>query len=194
MFPKDRTGKAEFLYKADYFEPGGEYRFEITPINQYGAAGAPIYATAKAPSDFAKAKTIYVSENPMQELEFGRPKAAKRHVVAADGFYGPISGGQWLKLPEGIFKGPKGTKYRATLDMHTVQPTEGSLWSVKFQDPTSPVGASTRIPTPPGDSGDERYVLELVKRADVETYYIQFDWGTSGRVKFKRIKIEQLGG
>ena len=78
--------------------------------------------------------------------------------------------------------------------MHTVQPAEGSLWSVKFQDPTSPVGASTRIPTPPGDSGDERYVLELVKRADVETYYIQFDWGTSGRVKFKRLKIEQLGG
>ena len=192
VFPKDRTGKAEFLYKAEYFEPGAEYRFVITPINQYGAEGAPICATAKAPADFAKAETIYVCENPMQELEFGRPKAAKRHAVAADGFYGPISGSQWLKLPEGIFKGTKGTKYRATLDMQTVQPKEGSLWSVKFQDPTSPVGASTRIPTPPGDSGDERYVLELVKRADVETYYIQFDWGTSGRVKFRRLKLDRV--
>ena len=192
--PKDRTGKAEFLYKADYFEPDGEYRFEITPVNQYGAPGAPIYAEVKAPDNFEKAETIYVSENPMQELEFGRPTAAKRHAVAGDGFYGPISGSQWLKLPEGLFKGPKGTRFRATLDMRTVQPAECSLWSVKFQDPTLPTGASTRVPTPPGDSGDERYVLELVKRADVETYYIQFDWGTNGKVKFNRVKIDRLEG
>ena len=194
MFPKDRTGKAEFLYKADYFEPGVEYRFEITPINQYGAAGSPIYAEAKAPETFAKAKPLYSSENPMQELEFGRPKAAKRHAVAADGFYGPISGAQWLKLPDGLFKGPKGSKYRAIVDMQTIQPTEGSFWSIKFQNPKVPTGASTRVPTPGGDSGNERYVLELVKRDETDTYYIQFDWGTNGRVKFNRIKIEQVGG
>ena len=130
----------------------------------------------------------------MQELEFGRPKAAKRHAVAADGFYGPISGAQWLKLPDGLFKGPKGSKYRAIVDMQTIQPTEGSFWSIKFQNPKVPTGASTRVPTPGGDSGNERYVLELTKKDDTDTYYIQFDWGTNGRVKFNRIKIEQVGG
>ena len=193
-FPKDRTGTADFLYKAEYFEPDVEYRFMITPVNQYGAPGAPIFAEAKAPSGFAKAETIYVSENPMQELEFCGLAGGKRHSPAADGFYGPVSGGQSLKLPEGLFKGPKGTKFVATLDMRTVQPEEGSLWSIKFKSPSIPTGASTRIPTPPGDSADERYVLELEKKDDVDTYYIQFDWGSGGRVRFNRLKLERVQG
>ena len=192
MHPKDRTGKAEFFYRAEYFEPDVEYRFEITPVNQYGAPGAPICATVRSPSDFAKAETVYVCDNPMQALAFVRPKTDRLHTAASDGFYGPISGAQWLKLPDGLFKGPKGTKFRATLDMRTVQPAEGSLWSIKFQDPTSLVGASARIPTPVGDSGDERYVLELVKESDADTYYIQFDWGANGRVKFNRVRLEHI--
>ena len=193
--PRDRTGRAEFLYKAEYFDPGGEYRFEITPVNQYGSPGASICVEAKAPVGFAPATSLYVCDDPAKELEFGNIGQAPALKPDADGYFGPVpSGRNRLMLPDGLFKGPRGTRFRALLDMRTVQRSEGSLWSVKFQDPTSLSGASTRIPTPPGDSGDERYVLELVKRADVDTYCIQFDWGAGGRVKFNRVKVERLDG
>ena len=192
MYPKDRTGRAEFLFRPEYFNPDTEYRFMVAPVNQYGVSGRPICAEAKSPAVFAKKETLYVSEHPMQELVFCRSRGSNRHVVADDGFYGPISGGQWLKLPEGLFKGPKGTKFLATIDMRTVQPAEGSQWGISFYDPIRSTCVSGRMLTPPGDSSDERYVLEFVKRNDLDTCYIQFDWGTDGRVKFNRLKIERV--
>ncbi len=189
--PKDRTGEASFRFKPQYFDPGEEYRFSVTPINQYGAPGRPISAEAKAPAEFAKAEVVFKSDDPMKDLAFcAAGGSGKRHVAGTDGFYGPVREGSWLKLPEGLFKGPKGTRFRMVLDMRTVQPEEGSLWSIKFQDPSSSVGASIRVPTPPGDSGAERYVMDLAKKTDAETFHVKFDWGAGGRVRFDRLRIE----
>ena len=102
--------------------------------------------------------------------------------------------GSRLELPAGVFSGPGGTVFRVTLDMRTVQPKDAWLWGVWLVDPVSGKPVSPRQGTPDGDSGDQRWILELVKSVDVagETYHVGFDWGTESRVRFKRILVERL--
>lgn len=193
--PKDRTGKADFLYRYEYFEPGVEYRFAVSPVNQYGARGDAIYAEAKSPEAFAKATTLFECNDPMKEMTLCRRSNPKSVYKEKDGFLGPVSDGRtFLLLPEGLFKGKKGTRFRAIIDMNTKQAEEGSLWSLSFQDPEAPVVASMYVPTPAGDSGNERYVLDLKKSSAnaSDTYHIYFVWGIGGRVKLNRVRIERL--
>jgi hypothetical protein len=54
--------------------------------------------------------------------------------------------------------------------------------------------ASMYVPVPGGESGDERYVLDLKKSSAnaSDTYHIHFKWGIGGRVKLNRVRIERL--
>lgn len=194
--PKDRTGNAEFLYRADYFEPGGEYRFAVSPVNQYGDRGAPIHAEAKAPERFVSSKLVFESKSPMADMEFRtNAKAPKRHAVGADGFYGPFKHGRnYLMLPEGLFKGAAGTKFRVVLDMHTVQQEEGHRVLIDLRNAAEPRPATARISTPGGDSGSERYVIDFVKNAHhaADTYHLHFEWGIGARLRFDRVRIDRV--
>lgn len=188
--PKDRTGRAEFLYRAPYFEPGREYRFSVAPVNQYGVKGDPIFAEAKSPAKFAGAVVVYETDSPMDDLEFCASLDAPP-MKAEGGFYGPVKGlWTWLKLPKGLFAGPKGTKFRAVLDMRTLQPDEGLSFAVKLQDPALPPTRRSTVQAPLGDSGAERYVMELDKQSEADTYYICFRGGAGGRVKLNHLRIE----
>ena len=190
--PKDRTGKAEFLFDASYFEPGGEYRFAVTPQNQYGGKGNSIFAEAKAPSEFVKTEVVYENGDPMKDLEF-YGKLNKPPMKAVDGFYGPSKEAwNWLTLPKGIFAGPEKTKFRVTLDMQTVQPDKGLPFEINLLEPTDKPGVGRRTLTPFGDSGADRYVLELVKTSEADTYYVNFFRGFDGRVKVNHVKVERV--
>ena len=194
--PKDKTGKAEFLYRAEYFEPGVEYRFAVSPVNQYGARGGAVFAEAKAPDSFVKSTVLFSSCDPMKEMVFCRPADMDHAYRETDGFLGPVADGKtFLLLPEGLFKGRKGTRFRAVIDMETKQAEDGSAWSLQFWAPGAVLGANARVPTPAGDSGAERYVLDLIKdeRNFSDTYHVCFLWGKGGRVKIDRVKILRIG-
>ena len=194
--PKDRAGKIEFLYKAAYFEPGVAYRFAVTPENQYGVQGAPIYAETTAPGPFAKATAIFESADPAKELGFFTDGDKPiRFTADADGFYGPLGNGLVrMKLPEGLFKSPKGTGFRVIMDMRSAQPAEGTVLTLSLKDPNESLGLST-VSTPGGDSGNERYVLEFTRSAKNPegTYDLTFRRGGKCKVRLDRIKVERLG-
>ena len=194
--PKDRTGKVDFLFSAVYFEPDGEYRFAVTPENQYGVRGDAIYAEAKAPGEFVQAKTIFESKDPMNEMELcTAAEKPKRFVADAEGFYGPLkTGSVLLKLPEGLFKSPKGTRFRATVDMRSIQPEEGTFMTITLKDPKEPLGVAVPTSSPGGDSGNERYVLEFTRRDKNPEgdYNIALARCANCRVKFIRVKVERL--
>ena len=196
MHPKDRTGCVKFLFRAGFFRSSVSYRFVVTPVSPHGVAGRPLVAEAASPATFAKETVVFESRDPATEFGYCRDDAKQTpHRPDAEGFYGPANCGRnYLKLPAGAFAGPAGTKFRLALDIRTIQPETGSTWSVRFQDPKKPFGASGRISTPGGDSGDERYLLELTKseRNDGDTYYVCFEWGATGRVRFDGVSLVRM--
>lgn len=194
--PKERTTTAEFLYRESYFEPSTDYRFVVSPVSEYGVRGKPIVAEARSPEKFATRTLLYEAKGA--DIVFyrkGWDGTNTRHVPDADGFYGPFkSDRNFIELPAGLFRGEPKTRFRLTLDMRTIQPENGNVWDLKFQDPTTERHCTERTPTPYGDSGDERYVMELVKwnLTTADTYHVCFSWNSPGRVKFGGLKLERL--
>jgi hypothetical protein len=129
----------------------------------------------------------------MKEMTLCRRVNHKHIYSETNGFLGPVIDKQtFLMLPEGLFKGKKGTHFRAILDICTKQDEDGLVWSLKFQDPNALIGASERISTSSGESGNCRYVLDLIKGSASDTYHICFEWGKGGLVKLNHIKIERV--
>ena len=211
---EDRAETCDYLFAAAYFEPATEYRIAVSPVGQYGSVGRALCAdvTTPAASAFAPAKVVYDCAAPMRELAFN-DHAGKRQVADADGFYstgdisepcytGPAAEWTWgakdrnrLILPDGIFAGPVGTRYRLTLDLRTRQASEGSAFKLLLQKPDQlgVPGVTGRLRTPNGDSGATRYVIELAKdaRNASDTYHVTFDAGR-GRIRFDHVKLEIL--
>lgn len=194
--PKDRTDFIEFLLKESYFEPGRDYRITVAGVNQYGCVGEPIAAEVKTPSSFAPRKLLFSARG--EDLVFYHMNEDLTHVVHkpdAEGFYGPFNdGSHYIELPANLFAGEPNSRFRLTLDMRTIQPEEGTVWDLKFQDPTTWFHCTERTATPHGDSGRERYVMEL-KKANLtkkDTYHVCFSWASPGRVKFYALKLERL--
>ena len=52
--------------------------------------------------------------------------------------------------------------------------------------------AVPRIATPSGDSGVQRYVMEFTKRNAAFSYALLVREGGVGRIRFCRVRIEQL--
>ena len=101
--------------------------------------------------------------------------------------------GSRLELPKGVFAGPDGAKFRVVADMRTSQPPNAWLWGLWLVDGATGKPVTKRKGTPPGDSGNRRWVFELEKSKKIngDTYHLGFDWGTTSRVKFYRVKIER---
>ena len=187
--------RSTYCFPEARLDPGVATRFLVSPVSHFGKIGLPIATKAVKTPKATGRKKVFATDDPSRDLAYVYAKGGGRIACGADGFHMPSGAkGSRLELPAGVFSGPAGTIFRVTLDMRTVQPKDAWLWGVWLVDPVSGKPVSPRQGTPDGDSGDQRWILELVKSVDVagETYHVGFDWGTESRVRFKRILVERL--
>lgn len=195
--PSEREEFAELVLKEGLFDGDCEYRISVAPLNQYGAVGECIRTCVKVPRIDRGCEMVFESKDPMRELRFaaggsGANPETPRFVQAdKEGFLCPP--GNYLLLPEGLFSGPRGTRYRVILDARTIQPTEGRTAAFRIKKYQIGMGSSLGLGTPLGDSGDERYVIDFVKdgKFDRDSLDVFVGGSVRARVCFKYIRIEK---
>ena len=174
---------------AGYFDTGKEYILEVAPLNFFGKRGKPLQTLFKAPPQ-KKWTTVFESRDPMKELKFKSGLAAGKVMPRKGDFYFHEKGNARLIFPAGVWKGKKGTRFRFTIDMHTIQ--SSGNWTLVLRNPEPLRNANNRIDSHGGDSGLCRYVIDFTKKRDSFDYYFLIREGASGLVKFNYVKIERM--
>ena len=188
----ERTKAVSQTFGAPYFEEGREYRVTIAPRNSWGREGRSIETVFTAGRPVHDGTLVWESFNPMKECLFLRGLAGKEAYVAQDGFFALERNAQArLALPKEAWKGPKGTRFRFTVDMHTVQ-GDAPCWDVVLRNPKPVSNAVQRIGTPQGDSGVQRYVIEFAKPNAAYAYSLLVRYGGKGRIRFAYVRVERL--
>ena len=187
----EKRGPAVHSFPAAYFTTGETVRFRVTPVNAFGRCGKPIFAETTVPERKSDATLVWESKNPMKDcpcmtgLKNGEP------LKLVDGFYEHVSHEARLIFPKGVWDGPAGTKFRFTVDMRMIQPG-GGQWTLVLRNPEPLQNANSRIATPKGDSGLQKYVIEFTKTDERFNYYFLVREGTPGRIRFENVKIEKI--
>jgi len=203
VLPKLRIGRAEELFPPCYFAPDRDYRLAVYPENAFGRRGKPLMTTVHVPPASAESseKALFACTDPMKEMSFASMAGASVRADVDGEFYRPLSPEarfDRLMLPEGLFAGEPGTRFRVTVEAHLRQPVQGCLWSLKLVKPKSGLGATARMATPGGDSGRLMYVIDdFVKANDVrhdgDTYQVVFEWGDkTSSLKLHSVTVERI--
>ena len=192
MRESERPAKASLRICAPYFDEGAEYRATVAPRSSWGVEGRPIRKTFAAPKPARDGELVWESDNPMKDCIVVPGRNGGEAKTSKDGFFEHGSGGTRLVFPEGVWKGAKGTRFRLTLDMRTIQEHE-PCWTIVLRNPKPLRNATNRISTPPGDSGVQRYVIEFVKPNKAYSYFLLIRDGSGGKVRFERARIERIG-
>ena len=191
MRESDCPAKATQRIGAPYFDEGAEYRVVVVPRNSWGVEGKGLEKVFKAPKPERKGELVWESSDPTNECPFCTGLVGNKRIPVEDGFV-ELGGGQArLVFPKGVWKGPKGTKFRFTLDMRTIQEKD-PCWTIVLRNRTPLSNAVARIATPVGDSGVQRYVMEFAKPDAAYTYALLVREGTGGRIHFEHVKIERI--
>ena len=172
-----------------YFESGREYIIKIVPFNFFGKRGKPIRTGFKA-ADKAAWTTLFECKNPMEALKFREGLADGRELEIKDGFYDHNVEDARLIFPDNVWEGKAGSRFRFTIDMHTIQPGE-EKWTLVLRNPEPVVNARARLYTQSGDLGVRRYVIDFIKRDEAYKYYLLIREGDPGKVRFEYVKIEK---
>ena len=189
---QDRAATISQKIGAPYFEEGNEYRITVAPRNSWGREGRSIEKVFTAARPERNGTLVWESSDPMKDCPFCKGLAGKDAHTAQDGFYALDPAAQArLVFPKDVWKGPKGTRFRFTVDMQTVQ-GKGPCWTIVLRNRTPLANALARIATPPGDSGLQRYVLEFAKPDAAYTYALLVREGGKGRIRFGRVRIERI--
>ena len=189
---RERAAVLTRTMSAGYFDAGRRYRVRITPCNFFGVGGKPIEAEFAAPATFGDSVVTYEGRTPHRELGFFRYlKGNERRWPDREGWFRMDRGDFRLELPKGVWAGPKGTRFRFTIDMETEQESVRT-WTLVLRNPKPMENANERIATPEGKSGKMRYVIEFEKRRDDFDYYFLVREGDKGRIRFNHIKIERI--
>ncbi len=187
--PEQRTTVSVEL-SAGFFEAGKQYMVRITPRNFYGKTGKVLEGVFSVPEKTAT-QVVYESLNPMKDCPFMTHLEKGRKVALKNGFYQHPGGNARLEFPEEVWKGPAKTRFRFTVDMRMKQFGE-RFWTVVLRNPVPLENANSRIATPPGDSGVQRYVIEFAKRKDFHKYYLLIREAGPGEIRFDYVKVERL--
>ena len=108
-----------------------------------------------------------------------------------DGFFEHGAGNARMVFPEGVWKGAKGTRFRFTLDMRTIQ-EQWACWTIVLRNRKPLQNAVDRISTPVGNSGVQRYVIEFAKPDAAYSCYLLIREGSGGKVRFEHVKIVRI--
>ena len=173
-----------------YFESGREYIIKIVPFNFFGKRGKPIQTGFKA-ADKAAWTTLFECKNPMEALKFREGLADGRELEIKDGFYDHNVEDARLIFPDHVWEGKAGSRFRFTIDMHTIQSGE-EKWTLVLRNPSPVVNARARLYTQSGDLGVRRYVIDFVKKEEAYKYYLLIREGDPGKLRFDYVKIERL--
>ena len=202
--PKERKDVLETLFEEPFLTPGDTVRFVVTPQNQYQVLSQTkaISNEVTVPIDGKRGEKVLESADPAAEFGLCPRKrlgnAKYRAKPDSEGWYGPLGGGEWvLALPDGLFPGKAGTRYRVTFDMESDQPADAAKWNLRLSNAKGPGFGSTRISTPFGKSGKMRYVIDMVKGAKTkrgvsDSYHLYFERGAKSRMKPGRLLIERM--
>lgn len=191
--PQDRKGELAYLLPEAYLAPSTGYRISVTPLNQYGDAGKPLFAEVQTPA-YAVAPVVWSCAEPMKDLRFvTQSRVPKPYAVGADGFYGPLAdGSSRLVLPEAPFRGAPG-KYRLIVDLHTVCDRDDQQLTVKLAPKEGPT--PWRAPAAFNGSGDvrSRRSLEFEIGADAKPFDLEIWAGHDAHIRFESLRIEKQG-
>ena len=185
---RERAATLTLKLSAGYFDAGKKYRVRLTPCNCFGKGGKPIEAEFTAPAAEGYT-TLFESADPMAECPFITGMEGGRRLVAKDGWYEIGIGCQRLEFP-GMDWRAKG-RYRFTIDMESKQ-GDVRTWKLVLRNanPRLKAYAHARIATPCGDSGKMRYVTDFGKTRPELHFNLLVQEGSTGRVRFNRVKIE----
>ena len=173
---------------------------KTNPQNEFGLKGRPLVVDAVVPKTFDPGKTVFRSDNPMNEMVFENDAGQTVRANADGEFYSPRrEEGRFnrLVLPNGLFTGAPGTRYRVTIEAHLKQQEDGPTWSLNLVPPKIRRPASPRVGTPDGDSGRLAYVIDYTKTEKGfscgDTYSVNFLWGGKGSIKLHSVRVDRLG-
>ena len=172
-----------------YFDAGAQYRFRVTPVNCWGREGRSLCVPAPAIEPGNTGVMVWKSDDPMRECRF---VSGGKNVPCEGGFFLMGAADAKLLMPEGVWRGPKGAKFRFTVDIRAVQ-AQSPAWTIVLRNEKPMVNAHGRISTPGGDLGTLRYVVDFGKRADDHAYVLLVREGGKGKIRFERISVERLG-
>ena len=188
----DRAASVSQSFVAASLEEGGEYRITVAPCNSWGREGRSISKTFVAPKPLRDGTLVWETSDPMKDCPFRKGLAAKEALKPEGGFYHLKKGAQArLVFPEGVWNGPKGARFRVTVDIHSTL-EGGPSWTIVLRNRKPLVNAVPRIATPPGDSGVQRYVMEFAKADAAYTYTLLVREGGAGRIRFSHVRIERI--
>ena len=98
----------------------------------------------------------------------------------------------YVELPDGLWEGPVGSKFRLVFDFETEQPASEGC-TVNIREITGWGQPCYGFPTPGGKSGPLRFVFEFEKKkAEMPRYGIRFERGGAYRLKVRRIAVERI--
>ncbi|MDD4016802.1 MAG: metallophosphoesterase [Kiritimatiellae bacterium] len=187
----EKRGPAKHSFPAGFFKTGETVRFSVTPVNAFGKCAKPITVDVAVPEKAQSGELVWKCVNPMAELKCMTGLKDGTQLKLVDGYYEHITHEARLILPNGVWNGSAGTRFRFTIDMRMIQPG-GGQWTLVLRNPTPMHNANQRIATPKGDSGLQRYVIEFVKPKDDYDYYFLVREGTPGRIRFESVMIEKI--
>ena len=174
-----------------YFDAGKEYLIKVTPVDFYGNEGKAISGKLEVKSRVADT-VVFESRDPMKEcpLMSGLEKGRKFRIDK-DGYYIHDLHDGRLVFPDGIWEGKKGTIFRFTIEMETIQPGN-KFWTLCLRNPKPLRNANNRIATEGGSAGVLRHVITFSKPWDAFNCYLLIREGSRGKIKFHYVKLERI--
>lgn len=176
---------------AGFFDTGKDYKLLLEPLNFGKVAGKALSSEFTMPEK-AETTVVFESVDPMKELSFKSGLADGKTFRSKDGFYWNNAWNSRLILPDHVWKAPEKTRFRFTIDLEMKQPAWDRQWTIVLRNPKPLENANTRLVTPQGNSGVQRYVIEFSKRKAFFNYYLLIREGRAGAIRFDYVKVEKL--